>query len=214
MKKKAADAGGLKGFLKGKMSEDDYKTACDMMDPDDKPAKDEEEETEEEKAARLKKESNAEDEEENDEDETEEERTARLKKEARGDKKGRDKKAKDAEDPDDKKVTAKAMDSALSALKTTLQQTAKATREAERIVQPWVGQLAMDHDSPEDVYRTALGALNVKVDAAWNASVMRAILEAHPKPGARQQVTVMATDSKTMADYDTMFPDAKRIGGG
>lgn len=122
------------------------------------------------------------------------------------------------DDDDDKKdvVSAAAMDEAIrsavtAAEKRVLQQQV-AIREAERFVRPWVGELAMAHDSADAVYRTALTSLGVEV-ANVHPDALKPILEAQPVPGAapKRKENALAQDAKAADDYNKRFPDANRL---
>lgn len=132
--------------------------------------------------------------------------------------------AKDAEaDPkkDDKEkpamdsVSKPAMDAAIANAVKAVTETARRNqveiRDAERAVRPYVGELAMAHDSAEAVYRTALKSLGQNVDAVKDAAALPIILAALPTPGAKPTPRV-ALDSAGMKSYTDMFPDAGRIG--
>lgn len=84
-----------------------------------------------------------------------------------------------------------------------------AVREAERFVQPWVGQLTMAHDSAAGVYKTALKALNVDVTGV-HPTAYKAILERVPVPSQTVQPN-MAHDSASVADFAKRHPGAARI---
>jgi hypothetical protein len=148
------------------------------------------------------------------EDETPEEKAAR------------EAKAADA-DPDKKPemVSKSAMDAALKAVETTATANAvKATiaaqnalRDAEKDVRPYVGDLAMAHDSAEAVYRTALGTLpGVKLAAdelkSLPLAALKAVLKSQPIPGQRKaETTPLAMDAAAADSYNKMFPNAARI---
>jgi len=81
-------------------------------------------------------------------------------------------------------------------------------------VRPWVGDLAMAHDSAEGVYRTALSALGVDT-AGVHPSAYKVILERIPQPGKKQaQDTALALDSASTSDFNARYPQASRIGLG
>ncbi len=178
----------IKEFLKDKLSAEDMK-ACDEM-WDDQEAMDE---SEEEKKAREAKEK----------DDAEKAKTA-----------------KDAEMKD--MVTKGAMDAAIAdAVKRAAPAIAKTAhdaamksqreiREAEDAVRPYVGKLAMAHDSADDVYRTALTVLGRKVDGV-HPSAFRAILEALPVPGANPRPVKIAQDSAGAKSFAEMFPNARPV---
>ena len=113
-------------------------------------------------------------------------------------------------------VTKPAMDEAITAA--VRKATADATktqrdiREAERAVRPYVGDLVMAHDSAEDVYRTALTTLGVKVDGV-HASALPTILSMQPKAGdaPKRQAAPIAQDAAAAKDYEARFPNANRL---
>jgi hypothetical protein len=113
-------------------------------------------------------------------------------------------------------VTKTAMDAAIAAAVKGERDKATAAREAERFVRPWVGELAMAHDSAEDVYHTALGALGLdakKFDGC-SAAALRAVIETQPRPGQRpghKPATTIAADAAGVPAFDKLFPDAARI---
>lgn len=122
------------------------------------------------------------------------------------------------EDEEEKKdvVTKTAMDAAITAAvdkaRKDAAQTQREIRDAERAVRPYVGDLAMAHDSADGVYKTALTTLGVNVDNV-HPSAFSAILAAQPKPGAKTvQPARVAMDSATSASFANMFPDAAKIG--
>ena len=129
--------------------------------------------------------------------------------------------AEDAEkDEKDKKdmVTKTAMDSALkltrdAAVKETIAQQ-NAIRDAEKFVRPWVGELAMAHDSAVGVYKSALKALAVDgVEKVEDTDALKAIIKAQPVPGAKRvSETPLGMDAATVDSYAKMFPLASRIG--
>jgi uncharacterized protein len=119
-----------------------------------------------------------------------------------------------------KMVTQDAMNAAIKAATAAntknILQTQREVREAEKFIRPWVGDIAIACDSANDVFKAALTALNVEGVDKIHPSAYRTILELHPKPGERRasesQSSHVAMDSATVDDYDTMFPDASRIG--
>lgn len=134
-----------------------------------------------------------------------------------------DKKKEVAEDEDgeedDDKVTKTAMDAAIAAAVKSATKSATVAaiktqqdiREAERAVRPYVGDLAMAHDSADAVYRTALTSLGVEVDGV-HPSAFPAILKLQPKPGdtppARKPIAQDAAASKA---FEERFPHANRL---
>lgn len=126
------------------------------------------------------------------------------------------------DDPPDFKgkpeVTKKAMDAAIKAATTAATAAATAAqkeiRDAERAVRPYVGDLAMAHDSAEAVYRAALDLLGVEGAADIHASALPAILKMQPVPGARR-VDVeprMGFDAAGVKSFNDRFPGAAKIG--
>lgn len=92
-------------------------------------------------------------------------------------------------------------------------------RDAERAVRPWVGELAMAHDSAEAVYGAALKMIGVQDVEKIHPSAYRTILEMQPVPGSRQaqaqqrtQSPVMASDEAQSDSFAKRFPNAARIG--
>ena len=123
-----------------------------------------------------------------------------------------------AEDEDKEKdvVTKTAMDEAIKAAVAKANSDAarnqREIRDAERAVRPYVGELAMAHDSADAVYKTALTALGHNVDGV-HPSAFPAILAALPKPGAKATQTArVAMDSASSASFASMFPGAAKIG--
>lgn len=165
-------------------------------------------------------------------DETEEEKRARLAAAAK-DKKARDKKAadkaakdkaaKDEEDedetPEEKKTREtrekaeeaekevaednKAMDAMIASVKAD----AKALREAERILRPEFGELAMDDAT--SMFKFALGKRGVDLKGVPE-SAYGAIYKALPAP-ARVNTARVAMDSAGAESFEKRFPDAARI---
>ncbi|MBZ9727533.1 DUF2213 domain-containing protein [Mesorhizobium sp. CO1-1-11] len=128
--------------------------------------------------------------------------------------------AEDAEkdDDDDDKVDKKAMDTAIAAAVSAAVDRAKReareesaqVRAAEEAVRPYIGKLAMAHDSADAVYCTALTSLGVNVDGV-HPSALPAILKAQPLPGAgqAQQPARVAMDAAGVSLFHEMFPAAK-----
>ncbi|MGO4738636.1 DUF2213 domain-containing protein [Bosea sp. 2KB_26] len=128
--------------------------------------------------------------------------------------------AMDGDDDDDKDtVTKTAMDAAISvAVKAaTTAATAAATkaqqeiRDAERAVRPFVGDLAMAHDSADSVYRTALTSLGVDIEGV-HPSAFPAILKMQPKAGdVAKRPAPIAQDAVAAKAFETRFPHANRL---
>ncbi|MGO4171566.1 DUF2213 domain-containing protein [Bosea sp. TAF32] len=128
--------------------------------------------------------------------------------------------AMDGDADDDKdKVTKTAMDAAIAAAVKSATKSATAAaiktqqdiRDAERAVRPYVGDLAMAHDSADAVYRTALTSLGVEIEGV-HPSAFPAILKLQPKPGdtpsARKPI---AQDAAASKEFETRFPHANRL---
>lgn len=193
------DAEGLPGFLKGKLSADDYTKCMDMM----KSSKD----AEPSKIEEIDASGDAEKDGEKKEDEEEP--------------------GKDAAGPDGFKgkpevgggsVTKKAMDEAIkTAVKVatdTATKTQRAIREAESAVRPWVGELAVAFDSGEAVFRHALTMLGVEHKDV-HATALKHILDVQPRPGPRAHMgggaPAVAMDAATTDDFTKRFPEAARL---
>lgn len=177
-----AEGGGLKEFLKGKLGEDDYNAACKMMGAAADAETDEDKKKREEEAA---------------------------KKAAEDAEKIVDEKTKDM-------VTKGAMDQAIKAAVDAAEKKAVANqreiRDAENFVRPWVGTLAMAHDSAIDVYRTALTSIGVEdADKINDVTAMRAVLKAQPLPGAASKKPAPAMDAAAEKSFAERFPHAARI---
>ena len=192
------------GMLMDALEDDEVAEGADT-DPDTgKPmSKDEMEKAAKDKAAK---------------DEAEEEEEEKKKKEAE-DKAARDAKAKD-EEVKEPKVTKAAMDEAIkiATVKATkdAMKLAADIRTAEKEVKPYVGELAMAHDSVEGVYRTAIGAMNLKVEGldSLPAAALKAIIVSQPAPNTRQRVPLAqdARPANAGQDYLTRFPAAGKVG--
>jgi len=126
-----------------------------------------------------------------------------------------EKTAKDAENEKLKSmVTKPAMDAAITAAVKIATDTANKTqreiRDAEKAVRPFVGDLAMAHDSADAVYRTALTTLGVKIDGI-HPSAYPAILGMQPVPGSKK-TPVVAMDAAGAKSFADRYPDAVKIG--
>ena len=112
-------------------------------------------------------------------------------------------------------VTKPAMD---AAIKTAVEdaekkatEKARAIREAEKAVRPYVGDIAIACDSAPDVYRTAFKMLGVKVDGV-DPSAYPTILSLVPKPGEKKrEATRVAMDSAKIKSFAERFPNASRV---
>ena len=108
--------------------------------------------------------------------------------------------------PGGEMVTKDAMNKAIKAA----QEEAVRVREAERFVRPWVGDLAMAHDSAEKVYKTALDALNVDVKDV-HPSAYKRILEQVPLPSKSKVEASLGMDAASVKSFAERYPDAARI---
>lgn len=142
-----------------------------------------------------------------DDDETEEDKKKREAEEAQ--------RAQDDTDKTKDMVTKPAMDAAIKAAVKSANETAAKTqreiRDAERAVRPYVGDLAMAHDSAASVYRTALSSLGVKDIEKIDASAYPALLAAQPIPGAGKKVPAVAMDAAAAKGFAERFPGTDRI---
>lgn len=81
--------------------------------------------------------------------------------------------------------------------------------EAEEMVKPYVGKLAVAMDSADEVYKAALEILKVDVKDV-HPSAYRAVLMAQPKPGDTPRPRI-AQDSSPASAVLEAFPGADRI---
>jgi 8-oxo-dGTP pyrophosphatase MutT (NUDIX family) len=174
-------------FLKGKLSSDDFSKFEEMSK--EKKAGDATE-TPEEKAAREAKDKAAKD--------------------------AADKKAKDEAEAEKDKPTKAGMDAAIAKAtqdtEARVLKTQRDLREAEEAVRPYVGKLAIAHDSAESVYRTALTTLGVdKADVEGLAiGGLKAILKQMPLADAKDKKPI-AMDASALKDFSARYPDAAKI---
>lgn len=126
---------------------------------------------------------------------------------------------KKADDKEPEKVTKQAMDSAISKAVTDATTAAtnatigrlNAVREAERDVRPFIGELAIAQDSAEGVYRLALDANKIEHKGITELAALKGMVAMLPKPGAPKITPRLAQDAAGASDFDTMYPNAKRI---
>lgn len=208
--KKSGILAGLKSAVEGKLAKDaSVDDVTELLD-----ALEEAEEAEDE---------TAEDEDDDDDDDKKKAKDKKAKdakaaKDADKDDEDDKKKAKDAEmkDEDDKKKKAedkKAMDTAIDTAVDSAVKKAKddsrLMREAERIVRPYVGDLAIACDSADDVYKIALETLGVDTKGV-HPSAFRAILKAQSLPGSTK-LPAHAMDSATVKGFNDFYPTANLI---
>lgn len=123
----------------------------------------------------------------------------------------------DCEGKKEEMVSKPAMDAAIAAAVKAAEENAvrrhNSIREAEEAVRPYVGALAMAHDSAEGVYRTALTTLDMdeKETKDLPLAALKAILKAQPVPGARKVSVPLAQDEGASKSFATRFPGADRI---
>ncbi len=115
-------------------------------------------------------------------------------------------------DNEEEKVDKKAMDSAIhAAVAAAEERTMRRMRgiaEAEEVVRPYVGKLAIAADSAEGVYKAALKVLGVKT-GELHPSAYRAVLLAQPLPGKNVSLAQdSVSSSEVMSDA---FPDLHRV---
>lgn len=112
-----------------------------------------------------------------------------------------------------KRTLRQAEDRAVQAIRAAREEAA-ATRQAERFVRPWVGDMAMACDTADEIFKTALVAMGVDITDI-HPSAYRAILERVPVPGKeRANVPNFASDSVSRAnaeDFAKRYPGAARI---
>lgn len=108
-------------------------------------------------------------------------------------------------------VSKPAMDAAIKAAVKIAEDAAikrvLAITEAEAIVHPYVGKLAIAADSAEGVFKAALDVLGVSVEGV-HPSAYRAVLQAQKKPGEVQSVPRIAGDARPQG-FIERFPNAQ-----
>lgn len=119
----------------------------------------------------------------------------------------------DAEE--DKPVPKKAMDAAIKeAVKSATAAAAKNAseiRDAEKLVRPLVGEIAIACDSAEAVHRAALKMLGVDAKDI-HASALPTLLKMQKAPGDRSRhEPVIAQDAAAAADFEKRYPGASAI---
>lgn len=109
-------------------------------------------------------------------------------------------------------------ETAASMVRAATEQVLKTQREirnAERDVQPYVGQLNMSFDSAEEVYTKALKIMGVKLDAKMHPSALKTVLLMQPVPGSRRPSATVtarqAADAANIVSFEDRYPDVKRI---
>ena len=111
-------------------------------------------------------------------------------------------------------VTKPAMDAAIAAAVKDAErkaiERARAVREAEKAVRPYVGDIAIACDSAEDVYRTALKSMGIDVKDV-HPSALRHVLDAQPRPDARRKDNRPAMDAAKAKTFKESFPNVARV---
>lgn len=193
------------GAIKVKLASDaDLKPIQVALDAMEKEAEDEEEEEK------------AEDEDPEGEESGEDEEAKELEEENEKakDKKAKDRKRRGGRDSDPMNMPgvqlhdAKAMDAAIAKATAQVRADARALREAEIAVRPYVGDVAA-MDSAADVYRFALDSMGVDTRGV-HESALPALLKLAPKPN--DNAKPMALDSKGVDGLTKKFPGLSRIG--
>lgn len=107
-------------------------------------------------------------------------------------------------------VTKPAMDAAIDAATkratAAAMAQAKAIREAERAVQPYVGELSMAFDSAADVYKHALEANDVDVTGV-DPSAFPAMLKLVTPPGSKPKGRELAMDAAPSDSFTKLYGD-------
>ncbi|TIN04476.1 MAG: hypothetical protein E5Y38_04005 [Mesorhizobium sp.] len=104
---------------------------------------------------------------------------------------------------------AAAVAQAKTEVRAEMLKSAAEVRAAEEAVRPYIGKLAMAHDSADAVYRTALTSLGVNIDGV-HPSALPAILKAQPLPGVgAPKKPVVALDAAGVNSFYELFPAAK-----
>ena len=83
-------------------------------------------------------------------------------------------------------------------------------REALKVVRPYVGELAEDHDTASGVYAAALKVMGLDAKGVTDPVALRLVLESQQAPGS-QPDTRVAMDSASQKSFDERFPDAARF---
>lgn len=124
-------------------------------------------------------------------------------------------KAKKEASAKEKPIDKQAMDTAIAASVTAATNATiarlNAVREAEQIVRPFIGELAMAQDSADAVYRLALDSLKVEHKEIKETAALKALVQMHPKPGAAKQPARIAQDASVGAEFDKRFPEIATV---
>lgn len=112
-------------------------------------------------------------------------------------------------------VNKAAMDSAIKAARAgatkDTMQLMRDISEAERIVRPFIGDLAIAQDSAAAVYKLALEKNGINLDGV-HPSAYKAMVAMLPQPGTQPaQVATIAQDTGVIVSFNKRFPDASRV---
>lgn len=116
----------------------------------------------------------------------------------------------------DKPMTKQAMDAAIAAgitaaTNATISRMA-AVREAEKVVRPYIGELAMAQDDAATVYRMALDHLKVVHKDIKETAALKALVQIHPVPGTRAQPQPrLAHDAAATSAVATKHPELAAV---
>lgn len=120
----------------------------------------------------------------------------------------------DDDDDAEEKVTKSAMDEAIKNAVADATKKAeekqKAMREAERTVQPYIGNITQAMDSAEAIYKLALDHMGVDLKDVPPAAY-RAVLKTVPVPGTKKTTANLGLDSSGDAGFAGRYPEAARI---
>lgn len=206
--KKASIFTAIQTLLQGKLAKDaKLDGVTELLNALDEFKEEEEDDVKSKKglAGKDKKAKDA-DEDDDDDDEKKKKKAADALKAAADAEEDEKKEKKAAED---KKGMDTAIETAVSAAVKKVKDDARAMREAEKIVRPYVGDLAIACDSAEDVYKIALETLGVETKGV-HPSAYRAILKAQTLPGSARNPS-HAMDSASVKGFSERFPEANRI---
>lgn len=172
----------IHNFLKGKLGEDDYMKACDMLKAGAHAADEDDDEEEKKKKAKEAEEKMA-----GDVEEAVKEKTKDM-------------------------VDKKAMDSAITAAVSTERKRQQDIADAREEVRPAVGTLKGAFDSALGVYQAALGVLGVAdADKINDLTACKAVMKAQKPQGSQVPAPKIATDAAVEKSLAERFPHAARI---
>lgn len=219
------DEGPMRDFLKGKgMDDASIEEAVKLMHPGGSEGEDEHEEEEaDDEVDNTGTEGSADDDDPQESEESEETRGKKFAGKGGGsenkvgviDKKGGKDKRRGKDEPppfEGMPKTKAAMDAMKKEIREAAIKQMRAVRAAELKVEPFVGKLAIAHDSAPEVFKTALGMLGVKDEALKQvpASAYEAMFDIAPKPTRRGTETI-AVDAAKVASFAERHPNAARI---